>query len=378
MDFTPHPEQIERNAHLERFARDFARNWRPNGTFSRSGWAALTELGLAGLPVPARFGGSELTALETVQSFETVAKYIPDLGLLFSLSAHLFACVVPLWRGGSETQKERWLEPLACGRLIAANAISEEGSGSDVYAMASQARAEGDDYIINGTKRFTTNAPIADVVIAYARTDPKSTLFGISCFLIPVDTPGLQIVSEQPKSGLQTSPWGGVHFNNCRVSAQMRIGPEGAGATLFHESMIWERGCLFAIYLGAMQRIYQLCLEHARNRVQFGRPIGSNQAISDRLVDMCLRIETARLLLYKAAWLYDQGQPYEQAIALSKLWISESSVKMAEDAMQIFGGEAMTASHPVNQFLNDAMPARIFSGSSEIQREIIARSMKLR
>jgi alkylation response protein AidB-like acyl-CoA dehydrogenase len=244
--------------------------------------------------------------------------------------------------------------------------------------LATRAEADGEDYILNGAKRFITNAPVADVLIAYARTDAKSAFFGISCFIIPTDARGVRIAPERAKSGLPGSPWGSVYFDDCRIDAGMRVGPEGAGATLFRESMIWERGCLFAIYLGAMERILRLCLDHARNRVQFGRKIGQNQAISDRLVEMRLRVETARLLLYKAAWLHERGEPCEQTVALSKIWISESAVRIGEAAVQIFGGEAMTVGHPVNQFLADAMPSRIFSGSSEIQREILARAMKLR
>lgn len=335
-------------------------------------------MGLAGLPVPETFGGSGSSALETAQSFETVARHVPDLGLLFSLSAHLFACVVPLWRGGSEQLKASWLPALASGTRIAANAISEEGAGSDVFAMQTSAVSQPDGYVLNGTKRFITNAPVADILIAYAKTNPKSSFFGISCFLIPTDHPGVQITAEENKAGLSSSPWGTVTFTDCRIGTEMRIGPEGAGATLFHESMVWERSCLFSIYLGAMERILTLCLEHARTRMQFDRHIGANQAISNRLVDMRLRIETARLLLYKAVWLYDQGKACEDVVALSKIWIAESAVQIGQDAVQIFGGEAITASHPVNRFLNDAMPARIFSGSSEMQREIVARAMKLR
>ncbi|WP_339109594.1 acyl-CoA dehydrogenase family protein [Thioclava sp. GXIMD4216] len=382
MDFSLSPEQQERNSHLARFAQDFAATCAkdpqsPSG-FSRPQWDRLCAMGLAGLPLPETYGGTAAGALETIQSYETIARHIPDLGLLFSLCAHLFACVIPVWRGGTDSQKADWLPAMAQGRKIAANAISEEGSGSDVFAMKTRAEKQGGRYILNGTKRFITNAPVADMLVAYARTDATSSFFGISCFVLPTDHPGVTISAEESKSGLRSSPWGSVHFQDCALPESFRIGPEGAGASLFHESMVWERCCLFSIYLGAMERILALCLEHARTRVQFGRHIGANQAISNRLVDMRLKIETARLLLYKAAWLYDQGKPCEQTVALSKIWIAESAVQIGQDAMQIFGGEAMTATHPVNRFLNDAMPARIFSGSSEMQREIVARAMKLR
>ncbi|WP_425072725.1 acyl-CoA dehydrogenase family protein [Sagittula sp. S175] len=378
MDFSPNPDQAQRTEHLERFARDFAATHRQPQGFNRTGWDQLAAMGLAGLPVPPDHGGTGLDALQTIQSFEAVARQIPDLGLLFSLAAHLFACVVPVWRGGSDAQKARWLEPMATGQMIAANAISETDSGSDVFAMRTSAVRDGDDYVLNGTKRFITNAPVADVLVAYARTDPKSSFFGISCFVIPTATPGLTIAAEDTKAGLTSSPWGSVMFDDCRVAQAQRLGPEGAGATLFHESMVWERCCLFSIYLGAMERVLDMCLDHARTRKQFDRHIGANQAISDRLVNMRLRIETSRLLLYKAAWLYDQRKPCEQEVALSKICISESAVQIGLDAVQIFGGEAMTADHPVNRFLNDVMPARVFSGSSEMQREIVARAMKLR
>jgi alkylation response protein AidB-like acyl-CoA dehydrogenase len=232
--------------------------------------------------------------------------------------------------------------------------------------------------VLNGSKCFITNAPIANVFVAYAKTDPKQAFFGISCFVIPRDTPGLTVQPEGRKTGLPTSPWGSVYFDDCHVPVVNRVGAEGAGAAIFQDSMIWERGCLFAAYAGAMDRVLAQCIEHARHRRQFGKPIGRNQSVSNKLIDMKLRLEAARLLLYRAGWLYDNGKPYEEAIALSKLWISESAVQAGLDAIQVFGGIAMIADSGLDRLLLDSLPSRVFSGSSEIQREIVARHMGLR
>ncbi|MBU2711760.1 acyl-CoA dehydrogenase family protein [Zooshikella harenae] len=382
MDFTLTLEQKTRCQHIESFAKEVLSKSQNahlvSQKFNRDGWLQASEFGLAGLPIPEQWGGSALGALDTMLAIESLGRGCSDMGLVFSLCAHMFACAIPIWRHGTDEQKNKYLAKIASGQLIVANAITEPSSGSDAYSMKSFARKEKDYYILNGSKCFITNAPIADLMLVYAKTKQGQGYFNSSAFLIPKDMPGIEITTESAKTGLVTSPWGSVHFNECLIPSHSRIGEEGAGSPIFHDSMIWERGCLFAAYVGAMERVLQQCIEYSIERKQYDQSIGRNQSISNRLVDFKLRLETSRLLLYKAGWLYDNNKPYEEAIAQSKLWISESAVQCGLDAIQIFGGLGVCSELGIDRLLLDALPSRIFSGTSEIQREFISRSMGLR
>jgi alkylation response protein AidB-like acyl-CoA dehydrogenase len=308
---------------------------------------------------------------------EALGKGCEDGGLVFSLCAHMFASAVPIWRSRSKPHHERYLRDIAAGKLICANGTTEPEVGSDIYAMKARARRVGDEYVLDGTKCFITNAPIADLFLIYVTTAPERGFLGVTAFLIPRDTPGLRVVAEHSKTGLRTSPWGTIYLEECKVPLAARVGPEGSGAMLFGESMIWERGCLFAYYVGAMERSLERCVDHARSRVQFGHKIGSFQSVSNRIVDMKLRLETSRLLLYRAGELHRDGKRCEEAVALSKLWISEAALQSGLDAVQIFGGAGIVADTGVDALMRDAVPARIFSGTSEMQRAIIAKMMGL-
>jgi alkylation response protein AidB-like acyl-CoA dehydrogenase len=364
-----------------RFARQRlspgARERERAGTFDRALWDESAAFGLAGLPIPESWGGSGLDAVDTMLVVEALGKGCEDGGLVFSLCAHMFASAVPLWRSGSKSHQEKYLGAIAAGRIICANGTTEPDAGSDIHAMKTTAVRDGDDYVIDGTKCFITNAPIADLFLVYATTAPGKKMFGVSAFLLPRDTPGLRVVAEHGKTGLRTSPWGSLYLEQCRVPESARVGPEGSGAALFAESMIWERGCLFAYYVGAMDRSLEQCIAHARSRKQFGQAIGHFQAVSNKIVDMKLRLEAGRLLLYRAGELHRAGKRCDEAVALSKLWISEAAVQSGLDAVQIFGGAGVATDTGVDALLRDAVPSRIFSGTSEIQRAIIARLLGL-
>ncbi|WP_163833143.1 acyl-CoA dehydrogenase family protein [Spartinivicinus ruber] len=348
--------------------------------FNEKNWKQAAEFGFTGLPIPEQWGGSGLNVLDTMLMVETFGKTCIDMGLIFSLCAHMFASTVPLWKHGSEYLKEKYLTDLAQGKLIAANAITEPGSGSDVYSMNTTAipSAKGDYFYLNGEKCFITNAPVADLFLVYAKTDTSHSFLGVSCFIIDRNTPGLQVSSNRQKTGLATTPWADIYLNDCKVPSNQLLGSIGTGAAIFHESMIWERSCLFAAYVGAMERVLNQCIVFSKERKQFGKPIGHNQAISNRIVDIKVRLETSRLLLYKVGWQADQGKPNELDVALSKLWISENAVQTGLDAIQIFGGMGVSKEVGIDKLLLDALPARIFSGTSDIQRELIARHIGLR
>jgi alkylation response protein AidB-like acyl-CoA dehydrogenase len=371
--------QRERVASTLDFARTRlspgARDREAAGTFDRKLWDEAAAFGLAGLPLPEEWGGSGLDAYDTMLVVEALGKGCDDGGLVFSLCAHMFASAVPLWRSKSKEHHDRYLADIAAGKIICANGTSEPEAGSDVYAMKSTARRTGDGYVLDGQKCFITNAPVADLFLIYAVTAPGKGFFGISAFLVPKDTPGLRVAPEHAKTGLRTSPWGTIYLDDCRVPASALVAREGSGAMLFAESMVWERACLFAYYLGAMDRTLERCVEHVRARKQFGHALGSFQSVSNRLVDMKLRLEAGRLLLYRAGELHRAGKRCDEAVALSKLWISEAAVQSGLDAIQIFGGSGMAMDTGVDALLRDAVPARVFSGTSEMQRLIIAKMM---
>ncbi len=354
-----------------------ARQREASASFDRSLWNEAGEFGLAGLPIPESWGGSGLDALDTMQVIEALGKQCDDGGFVFSLCAHMFAAAVPIWRGGSVELHDQYLRDIAAGKLICANGTTEPDAGSDIHAMKSTAVRIGDVYELNGTKCFITNATVADLFLIYAKTSPERGFLGISAFLIPRDTPGLSVAPEHHKTGLRTAPWGTIQLDACRVPERARVGAEGSGAALFGESMIWERGCLFAYYVGAMERVLEQCIQHARTRRQFGHRIGEFQSVSNRIVDMKLRLETSRLLLYRAGELHREGKRCDEAVALSKLWISEAAVQSGLDAIQIFGGSGVVTDTGIDALLRDALPARIFSGTSEMQRAIIAKMMGL-
>jgi alkylation response protein AidB-like acyl-CoA dehydrogenase len=376
-------EQRERVTTTLEFARakltPGAREREAAGRFDRALWNEASAFGLAGLPIPAEWGGSGLDAYDTMLVVEALGKGCEDGGLVFSLCAHMFASAVPLWRSRSTAHHERYLADIAAGKIICANGTSEPDAGSDVYAMKTTAKRTDDGhYVLDGTKCFITNAPIADLFLIYAVTAPGKGYFGISAFLIPRDTPGLKVTPEHEKTGLKTSPWGTIFLDGCRIPESALVAREGSGAALFAESMVWERACLFAYYIGAMDRTLERCVEHVRTRSQFGQKLASFQSVSNRLVDMKLRLEAGRLLLYRAGELHRAGKRCDEAVALSKLWISEAALQSGLDAVQIFGASGMATDTGVDALMRDAVPARVFSGTSEMQRLIVLRMMGIK
>jgi alkylation response protein AidB-like acyl-CoA dehydrogenase len=345
--------------------------------FGHDEWRACGELGLLGLCLPHRYGGLGLSALSTAHGIEAFGRGCVDMGLVFSAAAHLFACAMPIALHASESLCERVLPELARGTRIGANAITEAEAGSDVYALRTSARREGGDYVLSGVKSYVTNGSIADVFVVYAKTEPAHGFLGISAFVVERDNPGLAIGAPMVKVGLTTSPTCSIYLDECRVPADHRIGDEGAGARVFESSMQWERACLFAGYLGAMQRQLDEVLEFARARRQFGRPIGRHQAIAHRVADMKLRLDAARLLLLRGCWALDRGGDATLEVSLAKLAVSEAAIQSGLDAVQIFGGLGVVAESGIERGLRDAIPSTIFSGTSEIQRDLIAKRLGL-
>lgn len=342
----------------------------------RERWRLAGRQGVVSTVVPEAYGGLGLGAVAASALMEALGYGTPDTGFAFSAAAHLFACLMPIVEFGTEEQKQSWLPALCSGEQIAAHGITEPGAGSDVLALRTTAERRGDQYVVNGTKSFITNAPVADVFLVQAVTTPGVGYFGLTSFLIEAGTPGLSVGRPYEKVGLRGSPTAEVHLDGCVVPGSQVLGVEGTGASVFSASMAWERTCLFAAYLGAMRRVLESTVDYAREREQFGVPIGSFQAVGHRIVDMTLRLETARLMLYKAAWGLDRGNRDAIAPGLAKLAVSEAAVQLGLDAVQIHGALGVVGGE-AETLLRDALPARVFSGTNDIQKNNIARALGL-
>jgi alkylation response protein AidB-like acyl-CoA dehydrogenase len=376
MDFSLSEEQERYREELVRFAAaelndDLIRR-DAEEAFNRDAWKKCAAVGIQGLPVPEEFGGGDADALTVMVAMEALGYGCRDNGLLFSLNAHMWSCEMPLVQFGTEEQKRRYLPGLCDGSLIGVQAMTEPGSGSDAFALSTTAAPRGEGFVLDGTKTFITNAPVADVFVVFATTDRSKGLAGICAFLVDAETPGVSTGPPIHKMGLRTSPMSEVVFDGAAVEGSSMLGPPGAGMTLFNSSMEWERSCILASAVGTMQRQLERCTSYARERKQFGKPIGKFQSVANKIVDMKLRVETARLLLYRLGWLKGRGKKAAMDAALVKLYVSESFVQSSLDAIQIHGAYGYTTELEVERELRDAIGGRIYSGTSEIQRTIVA------
>ncbi|MEV7414861.1 acyl-CoA dehydrogenase family protein [Streptomyces sp. NPDC089919] len=347
------------------------------GFFRREDWLKLGEIGMLGASLPTAYGGQGLGALDTARVVEAVGRGCTDTGLVFGAAAHTFACAMPLLGFGSEPVKKRLLPELAAGTLIAANAMTEPDAGSDSSRLSVVARPVDGGFVLDGTKSFVTNGPMADVYVAYATVNPKMGFLGVTGVVVERGTPGLLVGEPFEKMGMASAPAGRITFQDCFVPQENVLGGAGQGAAIFQYSMGWERACLFALYVGLLDRLVEQCVAHARERRQFGRRIAEFQAVSHRIVDMKLRLESARLLLYRACWEMDRGGPATLSIALSKLAVSEAALAGAMDAVRVFGGRGYLRDDGIEAALRDAVPSTIFSGTSDIQRQLIAKEIGL-
>lgn len=377
MDFHLSAAQSARRQNTLRQAAEAFPPGRQPGAFDREDWYTMGALGLLGTCLPAEFGGGGLGALDTALVIEAFGRACTDTGLVFAASAHQFACAVPIAEFGSKAVRLRWLPDLASGAAIAGNAMTEPDSGSDVSQLKVSARQVAGGWRLDGTKSFVSNGPVCDVLVTYATTDPDMGHLGQTAFVVDAQAPGVRRSEPFDKMGLWSCRAGTVDFENCFVPDDHVLGQPGAGASIFQASMGWERACLFAGYVGLLDRLVDRCTAFARERRQSGRPIGSFQAVSHRIVDMKLRLESARLLLYRACAEMDSGSRAVLPVALAKLAVSEAAVASAVDAVRVFGGRGYLADHGIEAALRDSVPAVLFSGTSEMQKEIAAKELGL-
>jgi len=336
-------------------------------------WQKLADMGLLALPLPEEYGGIGAGALTTAVAMEAVAEGGADAGLLLSWGAHVVLCAVPIWKAGNGAQRRKYLPRLASGEWVGAFALTEPGAGSDAASLRTTARRRGDVYVLNGTKMFITNGPIADVVVVLAATAPEKGREGISAFIVERGMPGFSVGQVLDKMGHRASPTGELIFADCEVPVENRLGAEGEGFLIIGKLILeWERGVLMAPTLGLLARMLALAAGYAKERVQFGRPIAGFQAIRHKLAEMRVALEASRLLIYRTAWLKDQDVACPLEAAEGKLVAGQAAVQAALEAVQIHGGYGYLTEYPVERALRDAKLAEIGAGTNEIQRLIIA------
>lgn len=347
------------------------------GTFSHDGWKRLADTGLFGLPFEERWGGLGQDLSTTMYVLEGLGTHCRDGGLNFSVSTHMVSVGVPLQRFGSAVLQERHLPGICTGATVGAHAITEPEGGSDIMRMRSTAVRDDEEFVLNGGKSFVSNGPLADLVVVYARTGRPTDPSGITAFLVERDTPGLTFGTPIEKMGLRTSPMCELFMDDVRVPRHNVIGSVGAGFLVLDHVMKWEILCSFAINVGEMQHRLDRCVSHARSRTQFGANIGSYQSVSNRIVEMKIDLETSRKWLYDTAEMIAANENVSTDVAISKLVVSESNVRSALSAIQIFGGYGYTAEYGLEKELRNAVAGTIYSGTSEIQRQRIAALMGL-
>ena len=359
--------------------RDFARNEvaptaaerDENERFDREIFDQMAELGLTGIPWPEEYGGIGSDYLAYAIAVEELSRVCASTGV--TLSAHTSLAGWPIFKFGTEEQKQKYLRPMAEGKKIGAYGLTEPGSGSDSSAMKTTARLDGDHYLLNGSKIFITNGGVADIYVVFALTDPEKKQKGISAFIIEAGFPGFSVGKKEKKLGIRSSPTTEIIFQDCKVPVENRLGAEGDGFKIAMKTLDGGRNGIAAQAVGIAQGALDAAVDYARERHQFGKPIAANQGISFKLADMATSIEAARLLTYQAAWLESNGKPYGKESAMAKLFAGDTAMKVTTEAVQIFGGYGYTKDYPVERYMRDAKITQIYEGTQEIQRLVISR-----
>ena len=381
MDFEFSAEQKELKQRAIRFAQKELNDdviGRDRGAiFSHDLWKKCADFGVLGFAFPEKYGGNDADILSTMILMEGLGYGCKDSGLVFAVNGQMWTVQMPILRFGSDEQKEKYLPKLCSGEWLGGNGVTEPDSGSDAFGLRTTARLEGDHYILNGTKTFCTMAPEADVFMVFATVNKNRGFMGVTAFIVERGFPGFSVGKSIEKMGLRTAPFAELILEDCRVPVENRLGKEGNGSAIFEDGVEWERGCILASLLGGMERQLERCTKHAKERKQFGKSIGKYQSVANKIVDMKIRMETARLILYKVACMKKAGIKATMEAAIAKLYLSESWVKSCLDAIQIHGGYGYTTEYELERDLRDSVSSTIYSGTSEIQKNIIARFLGL-
>lgn len=379
MDFSLTGEQVALVRTVEEFARrevqpgaaerDLTGKWDPVL------WHKMGEIGLLGLSLPEEYGGGGADAVTTFAAGEAFCRGGLDSGLHLSWGAHLFLCAMPLYAAGTEEQRKKYLPPMCRGDWVGAMGLTEPEAGSDAAGLRTAACLQGDHYVLNGTKMFITNGPVAQVVLVLANIDPARGKAGITGFLVEKGTQGFLVGRELDKLGHRSSPTGELIFEDCSIPVANRLGAEGEGWSIVEGIFFWERGVFLSSDIGFLSALLDMAIDYARTRRQFGRSIGDFQLVKEQLVEMKLSLEASRLLAYRAAWAIDRGDDTgatRAEAALAKLAAAEALMRGAYQALQIFGGYGYMREYPVERLFRDARLLAIGGGTSEIQKIVVA------
>jgi hypothetical protein len=377
VDFDYTPEQIQ----LRRAVREFAAaeilphvmEWDEAQIFPLEVIRKLGKLGYMGAIFPEEYGGAGLGYVEYAIIIEELSRVDGSVGII--VAAHTSLCSNHIYKAATEEQKQKYLTRLTSGEAIGCWSLTEPEAGSDAAGTRTTAVRDGDCWILNGAKTFTTNAHYADICVGMAMTDRSAHRHGISAFVVEKDTPGFRPGKKENKLGLRASATGEVIFTNCRLPQQQMLGKPGEGFVDSLRILDGGRVSIAALSIGIAQGAYDAALKYSKLRKQFGRPISEFQAIQHKLVDMSVKLDASRLLTYRAAKMIDQGKRVTRESASAKLFASESAVEIANEAVQIHGGYGFIKDYPVEKFYRDVKLCTIGEGTSEIQRLVIARQL---
>jgi alkylation response protein AidB-like acyl-CoA dehydrogenase len=377
MDFEQTPEQVQLRKTVREFAEaelaPHALEWDEGQIFPREAVGKLAALGYLGSIFPEELGGAGLGYIEYEIIVEELARIDPAVALI--VAAHTSLCSNHIYSAGSEEQRRRYIPLLASGEWLGSWSLTESEAGSDAAGTRTQAVRDGECWVLNGSKTFTTNAHEADVCVAMAVTDRAASQHGISAFIIDKGTPGFRLGRKENKLGMRASPTGEVVFENCRLPDSQLLGRAGEGFVDSLKVLDGGRISIAALSVGTAQGAYEIALRYSQQRRQFGKPISEFQAIQFKLADMAAEIDAARLLTLRAAWLKDQGRRVTKESAIAKLYASEAAVRVCDQAVQVLGGYGFIKEYRVEKFYRDVKLCTIGEGTSEIQRLVIARQL---
>jgi butyryl-CoA dehydrogenase len=342
--------------------------------FDFQSFRKMGEFGILGLHFPDTLGGSNADVVTTVLAGEALGEAGVSGGLTLAYGAHTFLCADTIFVHGNEQQRNKYIPKLASGEWIGCMGMTEPGAGSDVAAITTRAEKRNGSYVLNGSKMFITNGPIADVAVVYAKTGKDLKHAGVSAFIVEKGTPGFSAGQNLKKMGVRSSHTSELIFEDCAIPEENLLGQEGGGFFMAMQTVEWDRSALLAPFIGGMTYVLNRCIRYARERHQFGRAIGEFQAIKHKLADIKIFIEAARSLCYRIAWCKDQGRPLNHLeAAVAKLFVGDWSLKPANEAMLLHGGYGYCHEYEVERYFRDGRLAPIGGGTSEIQKRIIAK-----
>ncbi|MFD1359328.1 acyl-CoA dehydrogenase [Fictibacillus halophilus] len=366
---------------MQKMVRDFAQkeiapaieHMEETEEFPRHLIKKMAELGLMGIPIPEEYGGAGMDFTSYIIAINELSKVSATIGVI--LSVHTSVGTNPILYFGNEEQKKKYIPKLASGEYLGAFGLTEPSSGSDAASLKTRAVKQGDQYVLNGSKIFITNAGEADVYIVFASTEPDKGSYGISAFIVDKDTPGFSVGKKEKKMGLNGSNTCEIVFEDARVPAENLLGNEGEGFKIAMSNLDVGRIGIAAQSLGIAEAALEYATNYAKERKQFGKPIGANQGLGFKLADMATEVEAAKLLTYRAADLKTNNMPCGKEASMAKLFASETAMKSAIEAVQVYGGYGYTKEYPVERLFRDAKVCQIYEGTSEIQRMVLSKHL---